>query len=66
MEGVVEIFRPNFIEIKETPRNFFKFLKKIKEKDRESKRYKRIRNKNSKILTMIEEQINNESKVYNG
>ena len=66
MEGVVEIFRPNFIEIKETPRNFFKFLKKIKEKDGESKRYKRIRNKNSKILTMIEEQINTESKVYNG
>ena len=66
MEGIVEIFRPNFIEIKETPRNFFKLLKKIKEKDGESKRYKRIRNKNSKILTMIEEQINNESKVYNG
>ena len=64
MEGVVEIFKPHFIEIKETPRNFLKLLKKIKQKDGESKSYKRIRNKNSKILMMIEEQINNEKKVY--
>ena len=63
MEGVVEIFKPNFIEIKETPRNFFELLKKIKLNDGESKSYKRIRNKNLKTLMMIEEQINNEKKV---
>ena len=63
MEGVVEIFKPNFIEIKETPRNFFELLKKIKLNDGESKSYKRIRNKNLKTLMMIEEQINNEKKL---
>ena len=57
MEGAVEIFKPNFIEIKETPRNFLKLLNDIKDKEGESKKYKRIKNKNSQLLAKFEKQI---------
>ena len=65
MEGAVEIFKPNFIEIKETPRNFLKLLNDIKDKEGESKKYKRIKNKNSQLLAKFEKQINNEGREGN-
>ena len=64
MEGVVEIFRPIFVEIEETPRNFLKLLKKIKDRDGDIKKYKRIRNKNLEFLINFDEPINNENKLH--
>ena len=47
LEGIVEIYKPKFVEINETPEDFLKLLAKIKEIDGNDLRYKRIKNKNN-------------------
>ncbi len=46
LEGVVEIFKPKFVEINESPGDFLDMLIQIKETDSNDLRYKRIKNKN--------------------
>ena len=46
LEGMVEIYKPKFVEINETPGDFLNLLIRIKEMDGNDLRYKRIKNKN--------------------
>ena len=56
--GISVLDNEYHLELLEKSRNLLPGGVLMGEKDGESKRYKRIRNKNSTILTMIEEQIN--------
>ena len=69
LEGSVEIFKPKFIEINETPRNFFTMLRKIIVEDKDDIKYKRIKSKNENVIKNIPEEIilnNNENNKNNG
>ena len=58
LEGTVEIFKPQFIEKVETPNNFLKELKKIRDIDRDEAKYKRIKNKNLNFFkNLIDEKM---------
>ena len=46
LEGIVEIFKPKFVEINEAPGDFINLLERIREMDGNDLRYKRIKNKN--------------------
>ena len=46
LEGIVEIFKPKYVEINETPGDFINLLNDIKEMDGNDLRYKRIKEKN--------------------
>ena len=58
LEGTVEIFKPKFIEKEETPNNFLRELKKIKDIERDETKYKRIKNKNLNFFKNLPEEIN--------
>ena len=70
LEGMVEVFKPNYIEINEIAKNFLFSLEKIKEEDGGNLKYKRIINKNISFFNVTSEEINiknsiNQDKKYN-
>ena len=66
LEGIVEVFKPKFIEKNETPKNFLKYLKKIKDEDGDENKYKRIQNKNINFFQNMPEEINSNKIVFRG
>lgn len=65
LEGIVEIFKPKFIEKNETPLYFLKLLKKIKDEEGDENKYKRIKDKNINFFKSITEEINNSNNFQN-
>ena len=66
LEGTVEIFKPKFIEKEETPNNFLRELKKIKDIERDETKYKRIKNKNLNFFKNLPEEINKNNSFHRG
>ena len=50
LDGIVEIFKPKYIEVEIYPNEFINFLNKIKEKEGNILKYERIREKNRSFL----------------
>ena len=65
MEGKVEIYKPKFIEINESPKNFLKLLQKIKDNDVDIEKYNRIKNKNAQIFNKLPLEIN-DNNIHKG
>jgi len=55
LEGIVEIYKPKYVEINETPLDFMNLLIEIKEMDGNDLRYKRIFNKNHDFFVGLPE-----------
>ena len=66
MEGKIEIYKPKFIEIKESPKIFMQLLQKIRYDEVDLGKYNRIKNKNSEILNNWNVEINNSNSFHRG
>ena len=66
LEGTVEIFKPQFIEKVETPNNFLKELKKIRDIERDEAKYKRIKNRNLNFFKNLPDEINKNNSFHKG
>ena len=66
LKGKVEVFKPKFIEKEETPNNFLKLLKKIKDIEDNEGKYWRLKNKNADFFKHLPNKIiNNKNKSKN-
>lgn len=55
IEGMVEVYKPKFIEIEVYPKDFINILNKIKEKEVNLLKYKRVKEKNKAFFDMYED-----------
>ena len=67
LEGVVEIYRPKYIDIEVYPSEFLKMLNKIKTNEKNLLKYERIKEKNKIFFDTYsqEDAINNISEIMN-
>ena len=67
LEGVVEIYRPKYIDIEVYPSEFLKMLNKIKTNEKNLLKYERIKEKNKIFFDTYsqEDPINNISEIMN-
>ena len=66
MEGKIEIYKPKFIEINESPKIFIKLLEKIRDDEVDIEKYNRIRNKNAQIFSKLPLENNNNNNIHKG